>query len=211
MPERTVRCWGENQNGQLGNASRALATEDFLTCAVRDDGAVLCWGRTSDLTGREQWLVPTPVAGLADVAELALGANQRCARTRSGRVLCWGERMSEQATGGYTTVDPPAEEPRAAGATRIRAAGYLMCAQLAGRYRCWGADVGQIDPLGGAAGMAHTPRELAIPDADELASGMNFLCAHTRGDAVVCQGSSANGEGGDGAQDRDAPTRVRWP
>lgn len=57
----TVRCWGDNQQGQLGDGT----TEN------RAD--------------------PVPVRGVAQAVELAAMANRSCARLRNGRVTCWGD------------------------------------------------------------------------------------------------------------------------
>ena len=60
MKDRTVRCWGRNKSGELGDGTD--------TDQVR----------------------PTPVKNLADVEELALGANFSCARLADKTVKCWG-------------------------------------------------------------------------------------------------------------------------
>ncbi|HEX3759962.1 MAG TPA: RCC1 domain-containing protein, partial [Kofleriaceae bacterium] len=61
LQDRTVRCWGANEHGQLG------------------DG-------TTDPSN-----VPVVVPGLRDVASLATGHRTSCALTAAGQVLCWGE------------------------------------------------------------------------------------------------------------------------
>ena len=58
--ERTLKCWGENDAGQLGNGTVAtvsgigdvvgldgvvsVGAGDQTTCAVTDDGGLFCWG-----------------------------------------------------------------------------------------------------------------------------------------------------------------------
>jgi alpha-tubulin suppressor-like RCC1 family protein len=60
MVDSTVECWGDNEYGQLGNASitendvpvsvslsqqaASLGAGEFHTCAVINGGAVYCWG-----------------------------------------------------------------------------------------------------------------------------------------------------------------------
>jgi alpha-tubulin suppressor-like RCC1 family protein len=67
MDDRTLRCFGDNQLGQLG------------------------LGRQS---WRES---PTPVPGLADVREVGVSSSHVCALTMGGEVYCWGNTDSGQA------------------------------------------------------------------------------------------------------------------
>src|SRR5580704_3394379 len=60
----SVRCWGRNAEGQLGDGTAEMRS------------------------------TPVTVVGVADVVELALGANSSCALRRDGRVLCWGAGKS---------------------------------------------------------------------------------------------------------------------
>jgi len=46
---------------------------------------------------------PGPVAGLADVVQLATGWRHACARTSSGAVRCWGDNAFGQLGDGTTT------------------------------------------------------------------------------------------------------------
>ncbi|MEZ4443434.1 MAG: hypothetical protein R3B72_30465 [Polyangiaceae bacterium] len=62
--DNSIRCWGSNANGQLGNGNTANASTPVLvqgligataiyaggdhTCAVTTDGRFYCWGRNDD-------------------------------------------------------------------------------------------------------------------------------------------------------------------
>jgi len=80
------------------------------TCVVRSDGKVSCWGRNHAaglfLGGLDQSprrnqalvltelrrspaIVPTDVAGLSDIRDIALGENHACALDHAGAVWCW--------------------------------------------------------------------------------------------------------------------------
>src|SRR5262249_14912917 len=117
-----VRCWGANDRGQLGvtgsgsntallvpgiaNAS-AIAAGNKFACALVANGTVRCWGDNSSNQlgdgGVETFSVtPKQVPGLANVVNVAAGANHVCAVTSAGTVLCWGANSRGQI-GNNTT------------------------------------------------------------------------------------------------------------
>jgi len=114
MADHTVTCWGQNFYGQLGSPSagscpsyehgpqpvqgltdvaQVVAGGDH-TCALREDGGVVCWGynkygQLGDGTTTDR---PAPVAvtGLSGVVRLVAGGDETCAIVADGSVLCWG-------------------------------------------------------------------------------------------------------------------------
>jgi alpha-tubulin suppressor-like RCC1 family protein len=68
----TVKCWGYNADGQLGNA------------------------------GTTQSNVPVDVSGLAGATAVSAGAWHTCALLGSGRVKCWGQNRSGELGDGTT-------------------------------------------------------------------------------------------------------------
>ena len=80
--DKTVWCWGNNGNGQLGTddgVERAepkpvprvervvqVSAGGYHTCVRHDDGGVTCWGSSTDSTPRE----PTRIDGLERVVEI---------------------------------------------------------------------------------------------------------------------------------------------
>jgi alpha-tubulin suppressor-like RCC1 family protein len=90
------------------------------SCALRDDGRVLCWGinnygqlGTSANNGTN---TPNPVPVLVDntalgvVNQLALGFRHSCALRDDGRVLCWGYnnygQLGTSANSGTSNPNP---------------------------------------------------------------------------------------------------------
>jgi alpha-tubulin suppressor-like RCC1 family protein len=73
MADASVRCWGLNKDGQLGDGTRE----------PRDR--------------------PTPVVGLTDVVSVAAAIAATCALRRDGSVLCWGDNEYGQLGDGTTT------------------------------------------------------------------------------------------------------------
>ncbi len=107
----TVKCWGANSSGQLGDntvIARALPTEvpglanitvvaagDAHTCALTNTGGVKCWGNNANGqlgdNSTIDRLSPVNVSGLATgVIALIAGVSHTCAITAAGGVKCWG-------------------------------------------------------------------------------------------------------------------------
>src|SRR5213596_3739346 len=124
MPDRTVQCWGRNDDGQLGDGTRtssstpvpvggltgaAAVTGGFYhTCALLGDGTVQCWGQNYEgqlgngLVGGVS-TTPALVAGLANVSAVSGGYRHTCALLRDGTVQCWGRNVEGQLGDGTTT------------------------------------------------------------------------------------------------------------
>lgn len=111
LTDGTVRCWGRNNYGQIGNASWdnqnlpvdvaglsapvvSIAAGGYHTCAVTNAGALTCWGLgTSGQVGHGAWTsenIPVDVVGLSTgVSAVSAGQKHTCA-SASGAVMCWG-------------------------------------------------------------------------------------------------------------------------
>ena len=120
LNDGTVRCWGDNRYGQLGDGStaprltpvqvtgldraRVLVAGFDHTCALLDDGTARCWGGNYDGqlgNGRwEQEVVPVAVAQLQGANDLAAGQQHTCATLIDGTAKCWGRNESGQLGNG---------------------------------------------------------------------------------------------------------------
>ena len=173
-----ARCWGANEDGQLGDGtlvSRSVATAvaglgdvtaivggQRHACARRGDGTVACWGSNSTgQAGDGTMVTPRPnattVPGLGGVAQLAAGDFHTCARLTDGTVRCWGNNDYGQCGDDTQLVArrSPVAVRGLAGAVEISAGSFHTCARLTdGTLRCWGSDrSGQL-----ALGALRTPR-----------------------------------------------------
>jgi alpha-tubulin suppressor-like RCC1 family protein len=128
-----VSCWGDNDNGQLGNGTIttslistpvtvkslinviSLAGGDDHTCGVRADGTVWCWGGnsvgqlgtgTSNSLSRSS--VPVQVL-LTGAVSVSAGDRHTCALRADGIVECWGDNSSGQL--GRDTGQNPSAKP----------------------------------------------------------------------------------------------------
>lgn len=199
MPDSTVRCWGANDHGALGNngagehaptpipvpaitSATAVVAAEYRTCALAS-GAAWCWGE-----GFAK--LPLPVAGVTDALQLALGSHHACARTPRD-VVCWGENQHGQlGQPGEAASATPTAVPGLGAVDEIAAAGDYTCARTGGAVRCWGegedAQLGQPD-------RKDSPTPLAIPglgDAVALALGPGHACALRTNGLVSCWGGS---------------------
>ena len=107
----TVRCWGANDVGQLGNgtvgipafagatsagSSKAaqLAAGDAFTCMLATDGEVACWGDGSlgqmGNGGNTGNASPLVVPDLTGTVQITARGSHACARRFDGAVFCWG-------------------------------------------------------------------------------------------------------------------------
>ncbi len=129
-----AKCWGRNDNGQLGDAtmierrtpvdvsglnSGVLAIEGGVlhTCALTEGGGVKCWGNNGYAQlGNGTWnqsTTPIDVLGLTHgMGAIAAGVWHTCALTEHGGVKCWGQNEDGQLGQGTTNSHTvPADVP----------------------------------------------------------------------------------------------------
>jgi alpha-tubulin suppressor-like RCC1 family protein len=194
MIDGTVRCWGRDRDGELGDKGVAgdqskpmavagvsgveeVALGSSFTCARLKDHTVKCWG-SGKIAGDGKDLsksAPIQVAGITGAVELKAGGYIGCVRTEAGAVKCWGDDSVKKGA-------PPA------GAVEIVAAGVHACARMSdATVKCWGD--------GPWSGSAHPSfAQPAIVGATGISTGDAFACAVVAGGAVSCWGRNDQGE-----------------
>jgi alpha-tubulin suppressor-like RCC1 family protein len=184
-----VKCWGANNQGQLGDGTAS--------------GPESCGGSPCSTT-------PVGVSGLTSgVTAISAGDEHTCALMSAGEVKCWGRNYDDQLGDGTQEVKttPVAVNGLTGGIAAISAGGDHTCALTsAGGVECWGANfLGELgDP---------TAPELSPPvDVTGLTSGVTAIsaghehtCALTSSGEVKCWGD--NGFGQLGVRTRQGPER----
>ncbi len=233
LSSSTVRCWGLNNAGQLGNGTTAdsntpvtvatlsgataIASGYGHTCAVLSGGTARCWGlnsasqlgngTTTDST------TPVAVSGLEGVTAITAGFEHTCAMLASGTVKCWGANFSGQLGNG-TTADfsnTPVTVTGLSGVTAISAGDYHTCALLrGGRVKCWGYLIDSQLGNGTTTDFSNTPVTVAgLSGVVALSAGRYHTCAVLLGGTVKCWGLDEQGQLGNGANtDSKTPVAV---
>lgn len=219
-------CWGNNRDGQLGTARGGYSLVPVLvpgtgearrvtqvaagyahSCALIDDGRVLCWGadwsgQLGDAISQSQ---PAPVfAALPEGAvatQVSIAGSTSCARLSDGNVLCWGEAGDGQAGVGTNTDQwvPAQVDLGGVSARRVVQGGAHGCALLTDdTLRCWGANA--TSQLGFGTQSTLSPGIVERLSGRQLAAfslGGGFSCA-IAGGSIYCWGQSTVGQLGNG-------------
>jgi alpha-tubulin suppressor-like RCC1 family protein len=217
LDDGTVRCWGDDGQGQCGvtssadvikpssvmgaNGSMGLSLGDQTSCAITADKTVQCWGGSNGVGAlgnntTDSSIAPVAVKDefgnlLGGVVSLALGARHACAAQESSAVLCWGDnsmgQLGKPSSTALSTVAVP--QPGVSGAVEVAAGAGFTCARLSsGAVQCWGD--GSTGQLGGAASSA-TPVTVLDKGAKRLAAGARHACALLDTGEVKCWGDDS--------------------
>ncbi|MBS1118166.1 MAG: Alpha-tubulin suppressor and related protein-like protein [Deltaproteobacteria bacterium] len=161
-------CWGQNENGQLGDGTTTyrsmavkilsnvtdVATGMSSTYARTADGTLWSWGsNASGELGNGTYFGstrPTKVALSASLRPalrgLSAGSGWACALTDRGTVWCWGSNSYGQLGDGTigwtpTRATPTEVQGLPARAVDLSSGRNHICAQLADRRMyCWGSN-----------------------------------------------------------------------
>ena len=251
LDNSSVKCWGRNDQGQLGqdstnnlgdNASEMgdnltaitlglsaveITTGANHTCTRLNNSSVKCWGKNEygqlgqdntnnlgDGTGEMAALIAVTLASSA--VELAAGENHTCARLDTGGLRCWGYNDEGQLGHGNTSNQGDNANEMAALsavdlgtnkiAVAITAGNDHTCALLDdGKVKCWGGNTfGQLgqkhdDPNAGATASSMADN-LIYSDlgtgrtALGISAGSIHTCVQLDNGRLKCWGKNAFGQ-----------------
>lgn len=183
LKDGTVRAWGDNVAGQIG------------------DGTL------------EDRSAPVPVTALTGIKDIAAGGTHALALTEDGRVFSWGDnaygQLGNGTSGGEHTK--PAEINGLTGVKQIAAGADFSLALLTdGTVRSWGRGIhGQLG--NGTRANSLTPGKVDLTDITAIAAGADHALALIGDDTVKSWGHNLYGQLGNGSTTSSAePVDVDW-
>jgi alpha-tubulin suppressor-like RCC1 family protein len=189
LQDGTLRAWGANSAGQLGDTS---------------------------VTNRRR---PVEVNRLAFVTRLAIGGSHACALLRDGTAYCWGNNASGQlglgTIGGSETSPLPVAGARIFGslsASSNSTCGVVTNAGALPQVYCWGANsVGELGN-GTTGGTQSTPTASSFAAAADVAAGASQFCGLGGSARLACWGLNGSGQLGNGTTTSSAsPSSSLFP
>jgi alpha-tubulin suppressor-like RCC1 family protein len=182
IADDSVRCFGDNTAGQIGNGGTGTAGE------------------------------PTAPVGLPPTADLDGGDAHACAAGRDGGVYCWGRGNEGQlGAGAFASAAAPVRVEVApgtplSGATRVATGGQHSCAVAAGALYCWGrGDEGQ---LGDDTNNNRARAVMVATGVVDVAAGSAHTCMYKADHTVWCWGAGGAGRLGRVTSEERAPVEV---
>ncbi|MEE8045898.1 MAG: hypothetical protein V3T49_03575, partial [Dehalococcoidia bacterium] len=217
-----VRCWGNNERGQIGDGTTGgyrdapvtvIGLENGVTqrsvssshgCALTTVGGVKCWGSIRYLgidaaidgfSSDEYSKEAQDVVGLSSgVVAISTGSGQSCAVMTRGGVKCWGFINDGQRGPGVPAQTPVDMFRLDVEITAISHGDLHACVlTVTGGVRCWGRNnVGQLGD--GSTTQTDWPVDVVGLDGRvvDISSGRNTTCAVGAAGWVNCWGDVAS-------------------
>lgn len=185
----TVKCWGDNGKGQLG------------------DGVTNHSGATKDWSGNDFSPTPVQVSGITSASEVSSGGWHSCVLISGGTVKCWGANGNGELGNGTTTNSWTPVPVYSSGTTpltnvaQVSAGSYHACALISGgTVECWGDDgTGQLGN-GSTTDSSYPVQVSGITSASTVSAGGEHSCALASGGTVECWGDNYYGQLGNGSK-----------
>ncbi len=223
----TAVAWGDNEFGQLGDGSTAIASvpvpvsgltgvkaiaagEDH-SLALLGNGTVMAWGDNEDGQlgdgNHQESEVPVAVKGLTGVKAIAAGGNHSLALMSNGSVMAWGDNEAgELGSGGTKSSDVPVAVKGLSRVSAISAGGEFSLALLSnGTVEGWGSnESGQIgtgteEKEEGEGQRSDVPIGVeGLTGVTAIAAGSDHALALVGGGTVMAWGEDNFGELGNG-------------
>ncbi len=228
LNDSSVKCWGKNNYGQVGNNTsglapvsapatvtgipsnftvRSLEVGNAHVCAVSDIGAVWCWGYNS----AGQLGNPAPTNSKVPASTQSLGSGltavqvsagdlHTCAVLGNGKVSCWGSNSADQLGNTGASTGTPATVTLSGDAVKVSSGSAHTCALIAdGTVWCWGANTNGELGQGATGANTATPQQVSLASrAVDVSVGSSHTCALLDTGVAQCWGLNDRGQLGVG-------------
>ncbi|HEY2887906.1 MAG TPA: hypothetical protein VGJ17_04775 [Candidatus Limnocylindrales bacterium] len=203
LADGTVRCWGRNFEGQLGNTNSTGSTTPVAvpgltlavavdagmehTCALLADHTISCWGDNTygQLgNGTTGGAGPVKVSGISTATSVAAGDGATCARLSNSTVWCWGTNdYGELGNGTTTASSTPVQVSNMTNASSLALGDGTACVRRStGAVACWGSNQKTPVAVSGLSGVA------------AVSVTKQSYCARLTDASIRCWGENNNGQ-----------------
>ncbi len=186
MTDTTVRCWGDNQYGELGIGNKTGPE----TCNQAPCSMLPLEVQNADGSG--------PLTG---VVQISVGDGEVCAVMSDTTVMCWGG-TSSAITRPKQVVINAAHDPLTGVSSVSVGRGHTCALVNDGTARCWGdnnwGQLGNGTTTPGFVVVKNSAGTGPLTSIAGIAAGYYQTCAALQDQTAVCWGLNGEGETGDG-------------
>lgn len=220
LKNQTIKCWGDNYYGQLGNGTNrgsvipvevrgidsavSISAGEYHTCAVLDNHKIKCWGKNDDGqlgNGTSNASnVPTEVVGIDSAVSVSTNSgysgSHTCALLLDKSIWCWGWNGKGQLGNEMSKISYyPIKVTTIKKAKSVSVGGEFTCAILEDKtVWCWGLNSeGQLGD-GSTSNSSVPVRVRNINLAKSISTGYSHSCVLLEDDSVECWGNNYFGQ-----------------